>query len=101
MEGPGLKVALIGATGAIGKEIVRAALENNKVSEISLLIRKKIPEWETPEFTEKAAKVKFLICDNFDNLDNLRESLLGYDIFLCTLGSRVGTGTENFVKVDY
>ena len=40
------KIALIGATGAIGKEIVRWALDNQNVQEITLLCRKKIPEWE-------------------------------------------------------
>ena len=50
MEGQQYKIALIGATGAIGKEIVRWALDNPSVGEISLLIRKKIPEWEEGDF---------------------------------------------------
>ena len=31
----------------------------------------------------------------------LKNELVGYDAMLCTLGSRVGTGRDNYRKVDY
>ena len=95
MESRTYKVAIIGATGAIGKEIVTHALANPSISEISLLIRKKLPEWENQE------KLKFLESEDFSDLTKWQQDLEGYDAFICTLGSRVGTGEDNFVKVDY
>ena len=62
MESRTYKVAIIGATGAIGKEIVTHALANPSISEISLLIRKKLPEWENQE------KLKFLESEDFSDL---------------------------------
>ena len=108
MEGPKFKIAIIGATGAIGKELVRLLGNDNRVSELALLVRRKLPEWDementTPDFKEKA---KYLIMENFDDLaeklaDNEVSNLDGYDAFLCTLGTRVKVGKEQFIKVDY
>ena len=39
--------------------------------------------------------------ENFDDLSPLKSELQGYDAFLCTLGSRVKVGEEQFKKVDY
>ncbi len=42
------KVCIIGATGAIGKEIVRYILNTetkNRISELTLFIRSPLPEW--------------------------------------------------------
>ena len=34
-------------------------------------------------------------------MSDLKTKLKGYDAFICTLGSRVGRGEEEFKKVDY
>ena len=39
--------------------------------------------------------------ESFDDMSALKTELEGYNAFLCTLGSRVKTGEENFKKVDY
>ena len=42
------KLCSIGATGAIGKEIVRYIINTetkNRISELTLLIRSPLPEW--------------------------------------------------------
>jgi uncharacterized protein YbjT (DUF2867 family) len=39
--------------------------------------------------------------ENFDDMSALSQELQGYDAFLCTLGSRVKVGEEQFKKVDY
>ena len=107
MEGPSTKIALIGATGAIGKEIVKLLAHDAGVGELALLIRRKLPEWETmeaevPGFKEK---VRYIIMENFDDLSQkLSENevtLEGYDAFFCTLGTRVKVGKDLFIKVDY
>jgi putative NADH-flavin reductase len=41
-----MKIALIGATGAIGKEIVRASLSYPNV-ELTIVVRNPLPEWST------------------------------------------------------
>ena len=41
-----LKIAIIGATGAVGKEIMHFAKQNSKViGEIILVVRRKLDEW--------------------------------------------------------
>ena len=77
------KIALIGATGAIGREIVEWAASNDKVEEMTLIIRRKLPEWEK----ESDPKFKYAIKENFDDLSDLKDQLSGYHAFLCTLGT--------------
>ena len=80
------KICIIGATGAIGKEIVRTALAEAKVTQITLIIRKKLPEWEN----DPDNKLRFVELENFDNLEAISDSehLQGIDAFFCTLGTR-------------
>ncbi len=42
----GVKIAIIGATGAIGKEIIRAAKNDERVAELGLLCRNPLEEWK-------------------------------------------------------
>lgn len=41
----GLKIAILGATGAIGKEIVHYAKNDNRVGELILIVRRTLDEW--------------------------------------------------------
>jgi putative NADH-flavin reductase len=41
-----VKVALIGATGAIGKEIVRHSKKDQRIEELCLVVRKRLEEWK-------------------------------------------------------
>lgn len=40
-----IRIALIGGTGAVGKEIIRCAKNDKRVSEIALVARRKLDEW--------------------------------------------------------
>ena len=40
------KIALIGATGACGKEIVKFAMASDDVEVLSVLTRRVLPEWK-------------------------------------------------------
>ena len=53
-----------------------------------MLIRRKLPEWETNEAGSE--KLKFITRENFDNLDDLaeHEHVKNCQIFICTLGTR-------------
>ena len=69
---------------------------------MALFVRRVLPEWQEGDFAkpENQSKFKFVVCENFDDLTAHQEAVAGYDAFICTLGSRVGTGEENFRKVD-
>ena len=44
-----VKIALIGASGAIGKEIVRHAKNDDRIEELALVVRKRLDEWKDEE----------------------------------------------------
>ncbi len=58
-----IKICIIGATGAVGREIVKAAHSNPQIDKITLIIRRKLPEWEN------MTKIKYILAENFDDLD--------------------------------
>ena len=87
---------MIGATGAVGREIVNWANKEPQVTEMTLIVRKKLPGWENLD-----PKIKFVERENFDDLSDLASTLAGYDSFICTLGTRRKYGTDNFIKVDF
>ena len=93
-----VKVALIGATGAIGKEIVRHAQKDPRIAELCLVVRTRLEEWKDEDFK---CKLKVVKMDNFDDMSSLKDSIVGYDAMLCCLGTRVKVGKELFKKVDY
>ena len=98
MESKKVRIALIGATGACGKEVVRHARKDPRVSELILVVRRSLDEWKTGEFTPKLT----IVCkENFDDFEDIKDKLEGVDAFVCCLGTRVGTGEENFIRVDY
>lgn len=45
-----IKIALIGATGAIGKEIVKHAKNDPRIEELCLVVRKRLDEWKDEDF---------------------------------------------------
>ncbi len=47
------RLALIGSTGAIGKEIVDYIKQDTRFSEVILLCRKPLAEWNPEEFKPK------------------------------------------------
>jgi oxidoreductase len=98
----GLHALVIGATGAVGREIVDLLVTNSNWSKITIVVRRKIPRWE-----QNISKINFIEADSLDFLANEKNEL--EKIFtdgqihtlFCCLGSRVGRGKEEFVKVDY
>ena len=101
-----LNAIIIGATGAVGRELVDYLLSNANYNKISIFVRRIIDRWiDLPE--EKKKKLNIIEVENLDCLSNENEinSLLNdnlqYDVLFNTLGSRVGKGEEEFRKVDY
>ena len=101
-----LNAIVIGATGAVGRELVDYLLSNVNYNKISIFVRRIIDRWiDLPE--DKKQKLNIIEVENLDCLSNENEikSLLNdnlnYDVLFNTLGSRVGRGNEEFRKVDY
>ncbi len=59
------RLALIGATGAIGREICDHIKRDDRFSEVFLLCRKPLAEWKAEEWKPK---LTILSMENFDNL---------------------------------
>lgn len=106
MEGK-LNVIIIGATGAVGRELVDLLLKLDNYSKITIPVRRKIDRWEklTPE---QSAKLNIIMVKDLDFLGEGKEDIekiIGtgteYHAVFCCLGSRVGRGDEEFKKVDY
>ncbi|CDW72937.1 tat-interacting protein [Stylonychia lemnae] len=93
-----VKIALIGATGAVGKEVVRLAKFDDRIEELSLIVRKPLAEWVAEDFS---CKLVIHQLPDFNDLSSIEQKLQGYDIFLCTLGTLRKYGLDNFIKVDH
>ena len=80
----------MGATGAVGKEIMHFAKQNSKIiGEIILITRRKLDEWTDEEYWP--IKLTFIYRESFDKLYYSDEEIMqlnGADAFICTLGAR-------------
>ena len=101
-----LKAIIIGATGAVGRELVDYLLNNDNYSKVTIIVRRMIDRWvDLPE--NKKNKLNIIEVDSLDCISNIEQitSLLKedtkYDVLFNTLGSRVGRGKDVFFKVDY
>ena len=101
-----LNAIVIGATGAVGRELVDYLMSNINYNKISIFVRRIIDRWvDLPE--GKKEKLNIIEVENLDCLSNENEikSLLNdnlqYHVLFNTLGSRVGRGNEEFRKVDF
>ena len=101
-----LNAIVIGATGAVGRELVDYLISNNNYNKVSIFVRRIIDRWiDLPE--GKKEKLNIIEVENLDCLSNenkiksLLNDNLQYHVLFNTLGSRVGRGNEEFRKVDY
>ena len=102
-----INAIIIGATGAVGRELVDYLLMNENYGKITILVRRVIDRWEKlPD--EKKQKLNIVKVENLDFMANEKEQILSllndnvqYDVLFNVLGSRVGRGEEEFRKVDY
>ena len=90
MEIKKVKIAIIGATGATGREIVRCLKLDERVEELALICRKPLEEWKVNAegVSDFKCKLTIIEMENFDDMTELKAKLAGFDVFLCTLGSR-------------
>ena len=102
-----INAIIIGATGAVGRELVDYLLMNENYGKITLFVRRIIDRWENLS-EEKKQKLNIIKVENFDFMAKEKEEILSllndniqYDVLFNVLGSRVGKGEEEFRKVDY
>ena len=107
MESQKYKAIIIGASGAIGRELILTLLSSKKYSKITIPVRRTIEEWENLEENDKK-KLNIIKVENLDFLllktKEEIEKVIGnekYDVLFNVLGSRVGKGEEEFKKVDF
>jgi uncharacterized protein YbjT (DUF2867 family) len=84
---------IIGATGLIGKELVRQALADNSFERVKIFVRRKI---ENPN-----PKLEQYIID-FDHVNKIEDKVTG-DVVFCAIGTTIKTAgsQKEFAKVDY
>ncbi len=88
------KALIVGATGLVGKALVRHLLEKDSYQEIIILTRR--------ELAIKDNRLKVVLIENFDHLADYKDQMNAHDIY-CTIGTtRKKAGSkENFLKIDY
>ena len=65
-----LRIAVIGASGAIGREIADYARQSQDIGELILVVRRTLEEWKQEDFVPK---LTFVIKDSFDTFDDVAE----------------------------
>lgn len=96
MEPRKLNALIFGATGAVGRELVKHLANNNRWGEIVCVVRQELPEWEPIKNRLRIVRV--------DNLDSLVETekwnFPNTNSVFCCLGSQTKHGNDTFIKVD-
>jgi len=102
MEQPSnLKAFILGASGAIGRELINELIRSKAWSEIAIVVRRKLEEWDQFNEEEKS-KLNIILKDDLDSLEDPSQwNLSGYNTVFCCLGTQVKVGKELFIKVDY
>ena len=102
-----LNAIIIGATGAVGRELVNYLLLNENYGKITIFVRRILDKWEKLSDDQKQ-KLNIIKVENLDFMGEEKEKILGmlndniqYDVLFNVLGSRVGRGEEEFRKVDF
>ncbi|CAD8056090.1 unnamed protein product [Paramecium primaurelia] len=99
MDQTGLRAVILGASGAVGRELVVELTNSPKWTEVAVIVRRKLDQWDT---LPNKHKLKITQVDNLDILEKTDEwkKYANYNTFFCVLGSRVKEGDAQFTKVD-
>ena len=107
MEDKKINAIIIGATGAVGRELVDYLLMNENYGKVTIFVRRVIDRWEKLSDKQKN-KLNIVKVENLDFMAEDKDKILSilndntqYDVLFNVLGSRVGRGEEEFRKVDF
>lgn len=86
--------AVFGATGLVGKELVKQLLENPDYSVVKLVTRR--------ELSFNSSKAEIILLEEFSNISSI-EGKIAADVYFICIGTTIKkAGTkENFRKTDY
>ncbi len=87
------KALIVGATGLVGKALVRLLLKKDRYEEIVVLTRR--------ELAVKDNRLKIVLIEDFDQLAEYKDQMNVHDVY-CTIGTtRKKAGSkEAFLKID-
>ena len=102
-----INAIIIGATGAVGRELVDYLLMNDNYGKVTIFVRRVIDRWEKLSDKQKN-KLNIVKVENLDFMAEDKDKIVSilndntqYDVLFNVLGSRVGRGEEEFRKVDF
>lgn len=89
-----MKILVTGATGMVGAEVVRQAILDDDITEVTCLVRR--------EGSLKHPKVKYIVHDNFLDYASLTGVFKNQDACLWCLGiSQTQVSKEKYVEITY
>ncbi|TNV75750.1 hypothetical protein FGO68_gene9254 [Halteria grandinella] len=93
-----VKIALLGATGAIGKEIMKLAKKDPRIEELCVVVRRRLDTWKDEEFQ---CKLKVIQMESLDSMEeHIKDQFVGYDGIISTMGCLSKMGETEFRKVE-
>ena len=96
-----LSVAIVGGSGACGRELIIELNKNPSIGKIIIFTRRILPEWET-FLAEPNTKLNIQKVETLDNMRSWSLKLIeGVDTSFCCLGGRTKNGDAEFYKTDY
>eukprot|EP01016_Furgasonia_blochmanni_P042404 TRINITY_DN5629_c0_g1_i1.p1 TRINITY_DN5629_c0_g1~~TRINITY_DN5629_c0_g1_i1.p1 ORF type:complete len:233 (+),score=63.93 TRINITY_DN5629_c0_g1_i1:155-853(+) len=104
MDSRQFSAVILGATGAVGRELVDNLLKSPRWKEVNVIVRRRIARWDAleKENPELFKRLKIIQADNLDSLEKTDQwTFENCDSFFCCLGSRSNLGDDLFFKVDY
>uniref|UniRef100_A0A1I7TRY7 Protein HTATIP2 n=1 Tax=Caenorhabditis tropicalis TaxID=1561998 RepID=A0A1I7TRY7_9PELO len=85
---------VVGATGAVGSELVKLLADSSKFSKVVLLARRSVDAASGDKFVQKTV--------DFDKLEENSDDVRNLDVAFCALGTTRGkSGADGFYKVDH
>jgi len=101
MNKNGLRAFVVGASGSCGRELVKELIKSSKWSQVTVLVRKPLPDWD--QFApEEKQKLDILVREDLEGLtDHSKWNLTGYSSMFCCLGAlATEVSFDDYVKVN-
>lgn len=95
-----LNAIVIGATGEVGKAIVKELVKRTQFEKVTLIVRRQM-DLPSPETDENYRKIEQKIVD-YEKLSESADAFKGHQVGFSALGTtRAKSGAEGFYRVDH
>jgi len=101
MDKSGLRAFVVGATGSCGRELVKELIKSSKWSQVTVLVRKPLSDWDS--FTsEEKKRLNIVVREDLEGLsDYSKWNLTGYSSVFCCLGAlATEVSSAEYIKVN-